>query len=34
VNGTGSEFCPVADFGIIGVKPSGSVTTVLLIYSV
>jgi hypothetical protein len=26
VNGTGSESCPVAGFGISGVEPTGSAT--------
>jgi hypothetical protein len=30
VDGTGSEPCPMADFGISGVEPSGSATTVLV----
>jgi hypothetical protein len=29
VDGTGSESCPVAGFGISGVEPWGSATTVL-----
>jgi hypothetical protein len=28
VDGTGSGSCPVADFGISGVEPSGSATRV------
>jgi hypothetical protein len=30
VDGTGSGSCPVAGFGISGVEPSGSSTTVLV----
>jgi hypothetical protein len=30
VDGTGSGSCPVAGFGISGVEPSGSATTVLV----
>jgi hypothetical protein len=30
VDGTGLESCPVASFGISGVEPSGSATTVLV----
>jgi hypothetical protein len=30
VDGTGSGLCPVAGFGISGVEPWGSVTTVLV----
>jgi hypothetical protein len=29
VDGTGSGSCPMADFGISGVQPSGSATTAL-----
>jgi hypothetical protein len=29
VNGTGSELCPMVDFGINGVEPSGFDTTML-----
>jgi len=31
VDGTGSESCPVAGFGISGVGPSGSANTILVI---
>jgi hypothetical protein len=30
VDGTGSGSCPMAGFGISGVQPSGSATTVLV----
>jgi hypothetical protein len=33
VDGTGSEPCPMAGFGISGVEPSGSATMVLVISS-
>jgi hypothetical protein len=32
VDGTGSGSCPVADFAISGVEPSGCTTTELILY--
>jgi hypothetical protein len=33
VDGTGSGWCPMAGFGISGVEPSGSATTVMFFHS-